>query len=248
MQKTIVLLLLAILALAYAAPLARAQDVDSEEMIQPMLLEEGQTLDQLAADEQLDAQLDQEADVMADNILAEIDQEVENELNSESEADDSALLEAQADGEEEGGEHPTYVLPYPPVLPGHYTPLFNPYTNVNPLSTPFANYAAQPGAHPGVASAAAAQAGALAAVNGQIAGAAGGYPYYPFAARHPVVAGQLAGNPIPWSGYAGWIHPQNLNSASIGADQNEEMAEGFPALVEVETEETEATGCVNCSY
>jgi len=124
--------------------------------------------------------------------------------------------------------------------------LFNPYTNVNPLSTPFANYAAQPGAHPGVAAAAAAQAGSLAAINGQIAGAAGGYPYYPFAARNPFIAGQLLGNPVPFSGYAGWIHPQNLNSASVGTNED---AASLGQFIEITShEETEHTGCVGCSY
>jgi len=117
------------------------------------------------------------------------------------------------------------------------------------LSTPFANYAAQPGAHPGIASAAAAQAGSLAAINGQIAGQAGGYPYYPFAARNPIIAGQLLGNPVPFSGYAGWIHPQNLNSAAVGENEKEE----FPQFVEVSTfQESEGTHeedtCVGCSF
>jgi len=168
---------------------------------------------------------------------------------------DMSLLEVDAqestsdDGEGEGEEkpeHPTYVLPYPPVLPGHYTPLFNPYTNVNPLSTPFANYAAQPGAHPGVAAAAAAQAAALASANGQIAGAAGGYPYFPYAARGGFIGGHLTGNPIPFSGYAGWIHPQNLNSAAVGDNEPEE----FPQFVEIQegTENIQDLSCVGCEY
>jgi len=183
--------------------------------------------------------------------LVEVDSETETEM---VDVPDSNLVEVEEtmevtdDGDKP--EHPTYVLPYPPILPGHYTPLFNPYTNVNPLSTPFANYAQQPGAHPGVAAAAAAQAGALASVNGQIAGgAAGGYPYYPFAARNPIVANGLLGNglignPVPFNGYAGWIHPQNLNSAAVGENDGDE----FPQFVEVATESNEATDCNGCVY
>jgi len=150
-------------------------------------------------------------------------------------------LTTDGEGEGEENEHPTYVLPFPPVLPGHYTPLFNPYTNVNPLSTPFANYAAQPGAHPGVAAVAASQAGHLATINSAVAGQAGAYPFYPYAQRNTVVQQQLLGNPVPFSGYAGWIHPQNMNSASVGENEQEE----FPQLMEVDAaiDETECNGC-----
>jgi hypothetical protein len=183
-----------------------------------------------------------EVEAQEDNYVASTKELSAEEAEAILEEDISALEVGGED--EEKPEHPTYVLPYPPVLPGHYTPLFNPYTNVNPLSTPFANYAATPGAHPGVAAAAAAQAGSLAAVNGQIAGAAGGYPYYPYAARNPVIAGQLTGNPVPFSGYAGWIHPQNLNSAAVGENEGEE----FPQFVEVQTEETEESTCNGCVF
>jgi len=208
------------------------------------------------AEADLESEVEAEGEGAADAELeADTQHAAETEetadLEADMQADDAAEAEAEADesfvelGDPDKPENPTYVLPYPPVLPGHYTPLFNPYTNVNPLSTPFANYAAQPGAHPGVAAAAAAQAGGLAAVNGQVAGAAGGYPYYPYAARNPIIAAQLTGNPVPFSGYAGWIHPQNLNSAAVG--DNSEMTEGFPALVEVDAE-VEVGECVGCSY
>jgi len=203
------------------------QDTDNALRAEDMALLEVESAESSEEDsEDLSAE---EAEELIDQDISALEVEVEDDGEG---------------GEEEKPEHPTYVLPYPPVLPGHYTPLFNPYTNVNPLSTPFANYAATPGAHPGVAAAAAAQAGSLAAVNGQIAGAAGGYPYYPYAARNPIIAGQLTGNPVPFSGYAGWIHPQNLNSAAVGENDGEE----FPQFVEVATEETEDAGCVGCVF
>jgi len=189
----------------------------------------------------------------ASEAATEADEEVlKAEEAIEEDIQEISALEMDAeggDGDGDGDEkpdHPTYVLPYPPILPGHYTPLFNPYTNVNPLSTPFANYAAQPGAHPGVAAAAAAHAGALASANGRVAGHAGGYPYYPFAARHPIVAQQLQGNNVPFVGYPGWIHPLNLNSAAVGDNEPEE----FPQFVELESSssESEEMGCVGCSY
>lgn len=224
------------------------------------------------AGEHAEAYLDSEAlaqsEVEADaEALAELMARVEAlaknngengaKAESESESEDASMMEVAAgEGEPEGSANPTYVLPYPPVLPGHYTPLFNPYTNVNPLSTPFANYAAQPGGHPSVAAAAAAHAGHLAAVNSQIVGTAGrAYPYYPYALRSPAVAALLAGNPVPFSGVAGWIHPQNLNSVGVGAndapaeDGGAPAEEGAPAaFVEVATEETEAVGCNNCVF
>ena len=273
------------------------------EMIQPVFLEVGETLDsQMMMEQQLDAEADSEADKLldaidADSAMLEADADSETEISStvdatqENEAhvevDEAALAlgaaEVQTDAESEAvsaidaqaeleeaqelaaeaemdsddvtalveeepaadgsAGSPTYVLPYAPALPGHYSPLFNPYTNVNPLSTPFANYAAQPGAHPGVAAAAAAQAGALAAVNGQIAGSPAGYPYYPYAARDAIVAQNLIGNAVPFSGYAGWVHPQNLNSASVGENTPDE----FPQFVEVtsaaEADESDCKGC-----
>jgi hypothetical protein len=151
------------------------------------------------------------------------------------------MIQMTDDGGEAAGANPSYTLPYPPVLPGHYSPLFNPYTNVNPLSTPFANYAAQPGGHPSVAAAAAAQAGTFAAVNGQIAGAGNGYPYYPYNAAAGVGFGG-----VPFSGYGGWIHPQNLNSASVGENAD---AASLGQFLEIATEQSaEAGECVNCSY
>lgn len=192
------------------------------------------------------ADVQSEAEVQAMTAIdAQAELEEAQELAAEAELDSedvTALVEEEPAAEGAAGS-PTYVLPYAPALPGHYSPLFNPYTNVNPLSTPFANYAAQPGAHPGVAAAAAAQAGALAAVNGQIAGSPGGYPYYPYAARDAIVAQNLIGNAVPFSGYAGWVHPQNLNSASVGENAPEE----FPQFVEVvsaaEAEESDCQGC-----
>jgi len=211
------------------------------------------------SDSHVDLDADSEVDSEAETDLeADTQQAAETEETADLEADmqDQDALEAAEDaflqlGDPDKPENPTYVLPYPPVLPGHYTPLFNPYSNVNPLSTPFANYAAQPGAHPGVAAAAAAQAGALAAVNGHVAGAAAGAaPYFGgfggYAGGNPLYGAQLTGNPIPFSGYAGWIHPQNLNSASVG--DNSEMTEGFPAFVEVNTEDVDVGECVGCSY
>jgi len=308
MRRVLFLALFALLAIVAARP-NFAQDFE-DGSIQPLLLEEGQSLAAYSAEMIMDAQVNDEAE----HILAELQEQtyqevdadesafdqLESENESEAEAEQEAEAETEGDAEtdavsdvdtsaetevevdaESGAEvevevdadtgidadaevevdgatddmqlletlnvpegNPTYVLPYPPVLPGHYSPLFNPYTNVNPLSTPFANYAAQPGAHPGVASAAAAQAGALAAINGQVAGAGGAMPYYPYAARHPVVGGQLAGNPVPWSGYAGWINPQNLNSAGSGTNAESE----FPQFLEVATESTEVVECNNCSY
>ena len=144
-------------------------------------------------------------------------------------------------GGEEAGANPSYTLPYPPVLPGHYAPLFNPYTNVNPLSTPFSGLAHQPGAHPAVAAAAAVQAGGLAAVNGQIAGAANGYPYYPYNAA----VGAGVGFATPFASMGGWIHPQSLNQASVG--ENAEAA-SLGQFIELEAQEIEHGECVNCSY
>lgn len=213
------------------------------------VLNEGQTAEEAAEEEQANQQTLAEL-----HAITNVDDVLMEEEASIPEVADAELVEISQDPSVTAAApaapaNPTYVLPYPPVLPGHYTPLFNPYTNVNPLSTPFANYAAQPGAHPGVAAAAAAQAAGLAAINGQIAGAAvgaaGAYPYYPFAARAAGVAAQLAGNPVPFSGYAGWIHPQNLNSAGVGDNQPSD----FPAaFVEVATEEAETVGCNNCVF
>jgi hypothetical protein len=291
-MRALIAVLIALVALAALTPLATAVAYEDDGMVQPLFLEQGETLASLNVDAALDAQ----AAAAADAIFAEFEHEVQSEvavqnagetevdMDGEAEAEVEVDTETDADAEVEvdqaaevdaeseaavevdgdagadaeidlsgesfvetqqtQGENPTYVLPYPPVLPGHYSPLFNPYTNVNPLSTPFANYAAQPGAHPGVASAAAAQAGALAAINGQIAGAGGAMPYYPYAARHPVIAGQLAGNPVPFSGYAGWINPQNMNSANVGENESAE----FPQFVEVATETTDVIGCNNCVY
>jgi len=187
---------------------------------------------------------------------AEIEQEEEREVMQaenaiEEDIQEISALETESEGED-GGEddhpdHPTYVLPFPPVLPGHYSPLFHPYSNVNPLSSLAANIAAQPAVHPGVAAAAAGHAGRLAAISAQIPGAAGGYSYYPFAARHPLIAAQLAGNPVPLHGYAGWIHPQNLNSAAVGDNEPED----FPQFVEVSTSEgvdVEDLSCNGCEY
>jgi len=236
-------LLLALVALiAFAATLTLAEYDDG--MVQPLFLEEGQTLEALSQEEQMNAQVNEEADLILSELEAQTAAEMQA-LEGESESDEM-LLEMGGEPEEGSSPNPSYLLTYPPVLPGHYSPLFNPYTNVNPLSTPFANYAAQPGAHPGVAAAAAAQAGALAAINGQVAGAGGAMPFYPYAARHPVIAGQLAGNPVPFSGYAGWINPQNMNSVGVGA--NGDTPAEFPQFVEVATESTEDTGCVGCSF
>jgi len=238
--------LLVLFTIVVSEPVVVEDGVDSsliEQFSQTLAEHEEQEVETDAAMRNEDMILLEDEEANVDELESEAESETETEAEEAIEEDISAL-EVGEDDDDEKPEHPTYVLPYPPVLPGHYTPLFNPYTNVNPLSTPFANYAATPGAHPGVAAAAAAQAGALAAVNGQIAGAAGGYPYYPYAARHPVVAGQLTGNPVPFSGYAGWIHPQNLNSAAVGDNEPEE----FPQFVEVATEETEDTGCVGCSF
>jgi hypothetical protein len=158
------------------------------------------------------------------------------ESESESTVQDDDDDDAGGDDAEERPENPTYVLPYPPVLPGHYTPLFNPYTNVNPLSSPYASYAAQPGGHPAVASAAAASAAHLSAVSGMIAhshaGLPGHPPYYPF-----------AGKVSPFSGYAGWIHPANLNSAAVGDNTPDE----FPQFVETSSS-TQVTECEGCEY
>jgi len=220
------------------------EETDAALRDEDMALLEVEEMDSEAVDNEAEDEVEVDAE---DEAEVDVDAEAEESdaaAASEALEDDIVALELGVADDGEQPEHPTYVLPYPPVLPGHYTPLFNPYTNVNPLSTPFANYAATPGAHPGVAAAAAAQAGSLAAVNGQIAGAAGGYPYYPFAGRNPVIAAQLTGNPVPFSGYAGWIHPQNLNSAGVGENEDAE----FPQFVEVATEEAEDVGCVGCQY
>jgi len=272
-QKLLLLLLLAIIAITSVVATSQLESEVDEQS--------SNILAQLGAEAEAEAQAaleeanfaDEEALAFVEEGEAESIEDEETmadstENQADAELDEESLLEVSGDDEEKP-EHPTYVLPYPPVLPGHYTPLFNPYTNVNPLSTPFANYAAQPGAHPGVASAAAAQAGSLAAVNGQIAGAAGGYPGFvgagiraPWAAHAPVFgapylnglglntafAGQtLTGNPVPFSGYAGWIHPQNLNSAAVGENEGEE----FPQFVEVATTSEESIdddACVGCVF
>jgi len=182
---------------------------------------------------------------------ADSDEDLKDQSSAEEELDQILLSVGDDEGGDEGGdekpENPTYVLPYPPVLPGFYTPLFNPYTNVNPLSTPFANYAAQPGAHPGVAAASAANAVALAAAHANVANYAG-YPGRwwnhrgPWAHAHPVLAGNLAGYPLAAAHPYGWIHPQNLNSAAVGENEKEE----FPQFVEVEAQDND--GCINCQF
>jgi len=243
MSRTLLVALVVFLSLALVLTPVFSHDVELDQEVEEFEMDQENAVIMAEINSFAEAVSTHEED------SASTDASLQDEDMSLLEVEESEGVEAQEgdDDDEEKPEHPTYVLPYPPVLPGHYTPLFNPYTNVNPLSTPFANYAAQPGAHPGVAAAAAAQAGSLAAVNGQIAGAAGGYPYYPYAARSPVIAGQLAGNPIPFSGYAGWIHPQNLNSAAVGDNEPEE----FPQFVEVATEEgvdVEDLSCNGCEY
>jgi len=50
---------------------------------------------------------------------------------------------------------------------------------------------------------------------------------------------------VPFSGYARWIHPQNLNNAAVG--ENEEP--DFPQFVEVATSEvSDEDSCVGCSF
>jgi len=208
-------------------------DSDSE-------MEFAQTVDADAASEMVYptiAQTDSATEMESVSSYSDASSKTDMQSAIYSDMETAALLEVG--GDDEAGENPSYTLPYPPVLPGHYTPLFNPYSNVNPLSTPFANYAAQPGGHPGVAAAAAAQAGGLAAINGQIAGAAGGFPFV-----NPGFVG-LQGNPVPFSGYAGWIHPQNLNSASVGENSD---AESLGQFIEVATEENDHGECQGCSY
>jgi len=229
---------------AYTTPLALIQEEMStrglsaeEEDLRVALLELDNANEALVHGE-AEAEVEGEAEAEVEGE-AELEAEAEAEGEAEAEAeepvvDENMLLQV---GEEPASEaenaNPTYALPYPPLQPHYYSPLFNPYTNVNPLSYPFANYAAQPGTHPGLAQAAAVHASTFAARNAAVAHA-GAFPYYPFAGGFNTAAAA--------SGfYAPWVHPQNMNSAKVGTNEAAE----FPQFVEVSNE---GDSCVNCSF
>jgi len=235
---------------AYTTPLALIQEEMStrgltaeEEDLRVALLELDNANEALVhgeAEAEVEGEAEAEAEVEGEaEAEAEVDAEAEAEGEAEAEAeepvvDENMLLQVGEEPAAEGeNANPTYALPYPPLQPHYYSPLFNPYTNVNPLSYPFANYAAQPGTHPGLAQAAAVHASTFAARNAAVAHA-GAFPYYPFAGGFPTAAAA--------SGfYAPWVHPQNMNSAKVGTNEAAE----FPQFVEVSTE---GDSCVNCSF
>lgn len=144
----------------------------------------------------------------------------------------SASTEAEAEKEGGGDSNPTYVLPYPPLMPHFFTPFLNPYSNVNPLSFPYNYYYGQggrpAGPAPGGMAPGFAGPGMMQPAMGGAPAFGGGHPYYPY------YSFMERRTHLPWQ----------LRTVGVGANSDPT----FPQFLETEAQLSTSTDCINCHY